>query len=78
MQSTGNVPNAAQDFNDLYHEKPTEKVCVFTGRPIASLLSAEEPCFSSALDREARIKELLIRQEKLLAQMRQQTVTSQN
>ncbi|XP_022791222.1 uncharacterized protein LOC111330603 isoform X2 [Stylophora pistillata] len=75
---SGNAPNAVQDLNDSCREKPTAKICLFTDQPIASLSSADEHYFSTALDRETRIKELLSRQEKLLAQMRQQAVTSQN
>lgn len=53
-------------------------ICVFTDRPIASLVPYNplqnvnvEPIYSPALDREARIKELLSKQEKLLAKVRQ-------
>ena len=53
-------------------------ICVFTDRLMAPLASCDaldhqsvELCYSSALDREARIKELLSKQEKLLADMRQ-------
>lgn len=55
------------------------RVCIFSDRPIASLVPCDpmmdlhsvEPSCSSALDRDARIKELLSRQEKLLEEMRQ-------
>lgn len=53
--------------------------CHFTDRPIGSLRSCDplmELCYSPALDREARIKELLSRQEKLLMEMRQKKSNS--
>ena len=40
--------------------------------------SNEEHCFSPALDREVRIKELLRKQEELLKEVQQSKVTSQN
>ena len=61
--------------------KPATNICVFTDRPIASLVPYNplenvnvEPIYSPALDREARIKELLSKQEKLLAKVRQKKI----
>ena len=58
--------------------KPAANISFYTDRPIASLVPYNplkndnvEPIYSSALDREARIKELLSKQEKLLAKVRQ-------
>ena len=70
-----NGSDPVQHFNEFNRETQV-KISVFTDRPIACLSRIDEPCFSPALDREVRIKELLSRQEKLLAQMRQKTVES--
>ena len=58
--------------------KPARNICLFTDRAIASLMPYDpldphsaKPLYSPALDREVRIKELLSKQEKLLAEMRQ-------
>ena len=71
--------------SDADRDKQSKKVCLFTNRPIAPLAlcdpldsSSEEECLSSALDREARIKNLLRKQEELLAEVRQSRATSQN
>lgn len=69
---------------DADNDKQSKKICLFTDRPIAPLVIydsldtiSEEHCFSPALDREIRIKELLRKREKLLEEVRQNRTTSQ-
>ncbi|KAL9964587.1 hypothetical protein ACROYT_G028244 [Oculina patagonica] len=71
--------------SDAESDQQCKKVCLFTNRPIAPLdlcdpldSTSEEHCFSPALDREVRIKELLRKQEELLKEVRQGRATSLN
>jgi len=66
------------------NDKQNKKICHFADRPIAPLgicdsldSNCKENRHSPALDRELRIKELMIKREKLLAEVRQSRATSQ-
>lgn len=84
-QNASDASDATQPLFEPDYDKQAKKIRLFTDRPIAPLVfydpldsSSEERCFSSALDREARIKELLSKQEKLLAETTQSKAASQN
>lgn len=84
-QNASDASDATQPLFEPDYDKQVKKIRLFTDRPIAPLVfydpldsSSEERCFSPALDREARIKELLSKQEKLLAETTQSRASSQN
>lgn len=60
------------------NDKPSKNTCLFADRQIAPLVTCDsldsnckEHCYSAALDREMRIKELKRKREKLLADVGQ-------
>lgn len=60
------------------NDKPSKNICLFADRQIAPLVNCDsldsnckEHCYSPALDREIRIKELKRKREKLLADVGQ-------
>jgi len=73
--------NRESDADDV---KQSKKMCLFADRPIAPLVicdslnaNCKEHCYSPALDREIRIKELIRKREKLLAEVRRSRAESQ-
>ena len=66
--------------SDVDKDKQSKKICHFADRPIAPLgicnsldSNCMEHCSSPALDREIRIKELIRKREKLLAEVARQS-----
>ena len=66
------------------NDKQSKKICLFADRPISPLVicdsldsNRKEHCYSPALDREKRIKELIRKREKLLVEVRRSRAASQ-
>ena len=69
--------------SDADNDEQSKKICLFADRPISPLVICDsldsdrkEHCYSPALDREKRIKELLRKREELLTEVRRSRAAS--